>query len=525
MDNSQYIKEANNNANIIKEALSDLESIEVNSAQSFSVYKESTSKILELFKNLKPLSKDDRENLWKKFQQILELNKKRQEEHRAQRNKMIEDSKNNAQTIEHALNELESIEINSSEKFDFYRDKNKLVINLFKNLKPLLKEDRNSLWERFQRISDKKNEIQEKIRRNRLNASSQKKDAVLSTLREARNYCTLNIEDLRKAEDLLKLAEERMQPGWRSGFNVATDMFTLNDGKMTREDLDECYKLRNEIKQIIKYKKDDLRKQNEGVINSDLTWIADLAYYKDPYEALKQINTLRQKIFSAFLPKDRKEYFVQSLTQYREYASSRIQKQKEEKNREIEQKKQDYLNRQAEKARKQSEWEERQRERDRRQIEYQNRQAEKARKQSEWEERQRDREQKKREHDARQRDWEQRRSTNNRNRNKGGGCYITTATCLALDKPDNCCELTAIRYFRDSWLQYQENGCEIIDDYYKVAPLIVDEINKKNNSNSIYKSIWEDFLQKFFELIVQEKHQEAKTVYLNMVENLKMKFL
>ncbi|GHU54664.1 hypothetical protein FACS1894132_09650 [Clostridia bacterium] len=60
------------------------------------------------------------------------------------------------------------------------------------------------------------------------------------------------------------------------------------------------------------------------------------------------------------------------------------------------------------------------------------------------------------------------------------GCYITTAVCTSLEKPDDCYELTLLRNFRDTFLKNQPDGETLIKPYYEDAPRIVDKINKKN---------------------------------------------
>jgi len=64
-----------------------------------------------------------------------------------------------------------------------------------------------------------------------------------------------------------------------------------------------------------------------------------------------------------------------------------------------------------------------------------------------------------------------------------GRCFITTATCETLGKPDNCYELNLFRDFRDNWLERQPDGKALIQEYYDVAPKIVNSINKRKDAN------------------------------------------
>lgn len=106
-----------------------------------------------------------------------------------------------------------------------------------------------------------------------------------------------------------------------------------------------------------------------------------------------------------------------------------------------------------------------------------------------------------------------------------GWCFITTATCLSLEKDDNCYELTTFRNFRDSWLAYEINGKEDIKKYYELAPKIVSNINSREDSKVIYNNIWEKFLSKCLLLIETNKLNEARYLYEKMVKKLSKEYL
>ncbi len=102
-----------------------------------------------------------------------------------------------------------------------------------------------------------------------------------------------------------------------------------------------------------------------------------------------------------------------------------------------------------------------------------------------------------------------------------GGCFITTATCLALGKGDNCYELNKFRFFRDEWLIKQGDGRQLINEYYSVAPKIVRSINKSTNPTIIYTYVWQKYLQQCLVLIENRRYNEAKALYVTMVSHLK----
>ena len=75
---------------------------------------------------------------------------------------------------------------------------------------------------------------------------------------------------------------------------------------------------------------------------------------------------------------------------------------------------------------------------------------------------------------------------------KKGLCYITTAVCRSLDKPDDCYELTLLRNYRDQYLLESKEGMETVNEYYNIAPTIVKRIDRQEDSASIYAGIWQD---------------------------------
>ena len=103
-------------------------------------------------------------------------------------------------------------------------------------------------------------------------------------------------------------------------------------------------------------------------------------------------------------------------------------------------------------------------------------------------------------------------------------CFITSAVCKALSKSNTCYELTQFRKFRDLWLINQKDGKQLIEEYYFIAPIIVDKINAQINAKEIYKNIWHKYLKFCLLFIEQKKFIDCKILYINMVRDLQKKF-
>lgn len=104
-------------------------------------------------------------------------------------------------------------------------------------------------------------------------------------------------------------------------------------------------------------------------------------------------------------------------------------------------------------------------------------------------------------------------------------CYITTAVCESLGKPDDCYELELLRNYRDDFLIGEDAGRDVVQEYYNVAPTIVKRINKEDNAKDIYAGIWSEYLIPCIQLIEAKKLYDCKEVYSNMVYDLQKKYL
>lgn len=104
-------------------------------------------------------------------------------------------------------------------------------------------------------------------------------------------------------------------------------------------------------------------------------------------------------------------------------------------------------------------------------------------------------------------------------------CYITTAVCESLGKPDDCYELQLLRGYRDEYLIASEEGKKIVEQYYDIAPTIVKHINQTERSKEVYEEIYEKYLLTCIDLVEKQKMEECKEVYSSMVRELQKKYL
>ena len=104
-----------------------------------------------------------------------------------------------------------------------------------------------------------------------------------------------------------------------------------------------------------------------------------------------------------------------------------------------------------------------------------------------------------------------------------GCCFLTTACCEFMGLPDDCDELTTLRWFRDNYLIKKANGKELIALYYKVAPVIVDKIKKHPLKNKILKSLY-TIIKKCVDDIKLGNLEEAQLCYTTITMLLSKRF-
>ncbi|MFV0364458.1 MAG: CFI-box-CTERM domain-containing protein [Suipraeoptans sp.] len=102
-------------------------------------------------------------------------------------------------------------------------------------------------------------------------------------------------------------------------------------------------------------------------------------------------------------------------------------------------------------------------------------------------------------------------------------CFITTAVCEGLGKADDCYELNTLREYRDNYLMSIEEGHNIIEEYYDIAPAIVMMMNMENN-NELYSDLYRGYIKPCIKDIEMQDNENCKLKYINMVESLKSRY-
>jgi hypothetical protein len=115
-------------------------------------------------------------------------------------------------------------------------------------------------------------------------------------------------------------------------------------------------------------------------------------------------------------------------------------------------------------------------------------------------------------------------SGNNNATPRSSWCFITTACVRTFNLPDDCHELTVLRKFRDEYMMAVPNGPSMIQEYYRIAPAIVQEIDLLPDPKKIYAGLFK-VIQTCVDYIEHNKKGLAIETYKAMVIRLKEEYL
>jgi len=155
------------------------------------------------------------------------------------------------------------------------------------------------------RIRAKVNDLCEeakRIREGQDNDSRIKRECVESKIEEARVYTKGDADDLRKAHELLNEALRWMKDGW-SEFNLTTQLLTISSGKMNHADHETCWKKWQEVKEEVRWKRQELAESSFDGLRSDAMEASGNAE-TNPRLAKDQVKSIQAKMSGTFMSKE-----------------------------------------------------------------------------------------------------------------------------------------------------------------------------------------------------------------------------
>jgi hypothetical protein len=106
----------------------------------------------------------------------------------------------------------------------------------------------------------------------------------------------------------------------------------------------------------------------------------------------------------------------------------------------------------------------------------------------------------------------------------GGDCFLTTACTQYRHLPDNCEELTALRFLRNNYMMTGSGGQAMISQYKSIGPAIVKAINSLDNKAAIYEYMYSNMIIPSVKLVQQGDYAEAVNYYRLFVEALQDRY-
>lgn len=97
-------------------------------------------------------------------------------------------------------------------------------------------------------------------------------------------------------------------------------------------------------------------------------------------------------------------------------------------------------------------------------------------------------------------------------------CFLTTACTAARGLADDCPELTSIRGLRDGHMRGSQTGSSLVQEYYRIAPGIVRQVNARPNHAAIWSLVYADLVLPAVALIEAGQKAEAVAHYTTYVQ-------
>lgn len=104
-------------------------------------------------------------------------------------------------------------------------------------------------------------------------------------------------------------------------------------------------------------------------------------------------------------------------------------------------------------------------------------------------------------------------------------CFVTTAVCQGLRKSQNCKEILLMKQFRDGYFSRSEEGKQLIQEYYDIAPTIVKRIARQEEPEAEYQYLWSTYIKKCVGHIEHGEEEQCSQLYKAMMTELKQAYM
>ena len=91
--------------------------------------------------------------------------------------------------------------------------------------------------------------------------------------------------------------------------------------------------------------------------------------------------------------------------------------------------------------------------------------------------------------------------------------------------PDDCDELQTLRIFRDKRKATDPEFAKLVEEYYRIAPIIVERINGTPESKVVYQRIYDELVMPCVKLIKANEEESAIKLYTEQVRMLERSYV
>ena len=102
---------------------------------------------------------------------------------------------------------------------------------------------------------------------------------------------------------------------------------------------------------------------------------------------------------------------------------------------------------------------------------------------------------------------------------------MTTAVCRGLQTQQECKEILLMKQFRDGYFAGSEEGKQLIEEYYDIAPTIVKRIAREADPEEKYRYLWNTYIRKCVDHIEEEQNEQCSRLYKSMMAELKAEYM
>lgn len=103
------------------------------------------------------------------------------------------------------------------------------------------------------------------------------------------------------------------------------------------------------------------------------------------------------------------------------------------------------------------------------------------------------------------------------------GCFLTTACVEHAGLSDDCTELQTMRKFRDGYIHFLPDGDSLVEEYYQIAPLMVQRIKSRSDADAAFERLLRT-IRGVVELIQAGRNSEAMLICKKEFQMLRHKY-